>query len=265
MTEHDPKVSSRYRELRAEEPPRALDDAILAAAHRAVRTRPAPLVVPTGRRRWYFPLAAAAVLVLAVAVTVHVQREQPAEELVTAARVPPPPTVAATSPQGAQEAKQPERAVPAAPPQFTPDPKPQAAPEPPPAMADSRARRSAAAPVEERAAAAPPASAAADQLMMRRVDPQRDAVAGSRESARAEASAPAPQAAPAPAARAMAALKADALSNLARVSPEQWLLGIDDLKRQGKHEEAERELAEFRKRYPNYRIPEAITEKFERR
>ena len=36
---------------------------------------------------------------------------------------------------------------------------------------------------------------------------------------------------------------------------------IDDLKRQGRHGEAERELAEFRKRYPNYRIPEAILEK----
>jgi len=224
MTERDPKVSSRYRELGAEEPPRALDDAILAAAHRAVRTRPAPLVVPTGRRRWYFPLAAAAVLVLAVAVTVHVQREQPAEELVTAARIPAP---AAPAPQPAQERKEPERpAVAAVAPQFTPDPKPQQA-----------------APAEERAAA-PPASAAADQLMMRRVDPPRDAAAG---------------------ARAMAAMKADAVSSLARVSPEQWLLAIDDLKRQGKHEEAERELAEFRKRYPNYRIPEAITEKFERR
>jgi TolA-binding protein len=56
-----------------------------------------------------------------------------------------------------------------------------------------------------------------------------------------------------------------AVGALANASPEQWLQGIDDLKRQGKHEEAERELAEFRKRYPNYRIPEAITEKFEKR
>jgi hypothetical protein len=65
----DDDISRRYRELPREEPPRHLDDAILAAARRAVHTRPAPLVVPTGRQRWYFPLAAAAIIVLAVAVT----------------------------------------------------------------------------------------------------------------------------------------------------------------------------------------------------
>lgn len=55
-------------------------------------------------------------------------------------------------------------------------------------------------------------------------------------------------------------------ATLARVEqlPEQWLQGIDDLKRQGRHEEAGKQLAEFRKRYPNYRIPEAILRKFEK-
>ena len=56
-----------------------------------------------------------------------------------------------------------------------------------------------------------------------------------------------------------------AASAYSAASPEQWLQAIDDLKRQGRHDEAERELAEFRKRYPDYRIPEAITEKFEKR
>ena len=83
MTDDD-DISRRYRELPREEPPRHLDDAIRAAARRAVHTRPAPLVVPTGRQRWYFPLAAAAIIVLAVAVTMHVEREQPGEEIVSA-------------------------------------------------------------------------------------------------------------------------------------------------------------------------------------
>ena len=52
---------------------------------------------------------------------------------------------------------------------------------------------------------------------------------------------------------------------LVAASPEQWLQGIADLKRQGRNEEAEKQLAEFRKRYPDYRIPEAILEKFEKR
>lgn len=75
--ERDPGVSRRYRELGAEEPPRALDEAIVAAARRELETRPAPLVAPTARRRWYVPLAAAAVIVLSVAVTLHMQRDRP--------------------------------------------------------------------------------------------------------------------------------------------------------------------------------------------
>ena len=42
MTERDDSVSRRYRELPAEEPPRALDEAILAASRRAAGARPAP-------------------------------------------------------------------------------------------------------------------------------------------------------------------------------------------------------------------------------
>lgn len=39
-------------------------------------------------------------------------------------------------------------------------------------------------------------------------------------------------------------------------SPERWLERIAQLRKQGRHEEADKALAEFRQRYPDYRIPE---------
>ena len=196
MADDDAKVSARYRELAREEPPHHLDDAILAAARRVTASRPAPLVAPTGRRRWYFPVAAAAIIVLAVAVTVHVQRQERDYEVADS-------VIKEEPAQKRNSAEEPLA-------------RHEAAPRP----------------------AAPPAAASAH------------------ESARADAVAPAE---PQPEAR--AALRA----GLAAASPEQWLQGIADLKRQGRNEEAEKQLAEFRKRYPDYRIPEAILEKFEKR
>ena len=73
MTESDDKLSRRYRDLGAEEPPRALDEAILASARRAV--------APRSTQRWAMPVSIAAVLVLAVGVTLRMQQEQPGIEM----------------------------------------------------------------------------------------------------------------------------------------------------------------------------------------
>src|SRR5262245_42834123 len=83
--ELDPKVSRRYRELGADEPPRELDQAILSAAHRAADRPHAPLVAPAGRHRWYFAFGAVAILVLAVAITVQVDRQPDPEALAPSA------------------------------------------------------------------------------------------------------------------------------------------------------------------------------------
>lgn len=207
----DPKISEHYRELPREEPPRALDEAILAASRRAAEARPAPLVVPTGRRRWYFPVAAA-VIVLAVAVVAHVERERPDEEITARpATVPEPPPAPRIEEKRREEAPKPARKA------FTPDPR-----------ADS--------------AAPAPAAPAPHAAQAERSDAA-GAMAGARES-RAE-------------------------SRIARAaveqSPEAELERIAQLRAAGRQEEADKALAEFRKRYPDYRIAPAMLERVEKK
>jgi hypothetical protein len=189
-----------------------------------VGTRPAPLVVPSGRQRWYFPLAAAAVIVLAVAVTMHVEREQPAEEIVTA------PAATAEKPTLEEPRSEPQperRRKTESPPELqkAPEPVPTLPPAPPPVAAQESPSVAGAA---ARPAPAPKASA-----QLRRFD---------------EGAADVPS------------LSASALQ-----SPEQWLQGIADLRKQGRHDEADRSLAEFRKRHPGYQIPGVMLEKVEKR
>lgn len=88
--ERDAKVSGRYARLAREEPPARLDAEILAAARRDAQSRPAPLVAPTARRRWYVPLAAAAVIVLSAVVTLRMWYEQPGFDGVVLAPEPAP-------------------------------------------------------------------------------------------------------------------------------------------------------------------------------
>jgi len=223
--ERDPQVSKRYRELGAEEPPRALDEAILAASRRAVDAHPAPLVVPTGRRRSYFPVAAAAIITLAVAVTVQVERQKPDDELVVA--------TAPKEEQVAPEEKK-QRAFKAPVEQTKPAPKPFVA-QPPPA-------------------ASAPQSADA---MLDLAKSNEQAVAG--QGAR-ERQAPAET-------RASVLAEGRVAAQIQRKAetPEASLERIAELRRQGKHEEADKALAEFRKQYPDYRISDETRAKVERK
>jgi hypothetical protein len=117
-------------------------------------------------------------------------------------------------------------------PQFTPDPKPAPAPE-------RRAQRDAEAPTELQKAQEAPSAPAAEV----RESKQPRAALGSRAETLAGAAAP----------------------NFSAASPEQWLQGIADLRRQGRHEEADTQLEEFRRRYPDYRIPEGMLDSVKRK
>jgi len=279
MTEsdRDPDISRRYRELAREEPPRALDEAILAAARRDLETHLAPLVAPTGRRRWYVPVAAAAVIVLSAVVTLQIQREQPDAEL-TAPAAPPVPqrddlpaaarSVEAPRTEALRDAGMQQKAA----------EKPQAA-ERRRAQEPSLASRSAPKPAQAPVAVQPSPAPAAESAQLKppsdpapfAPDPARTAPAAaeevqSRPAAPAAKRAPkaAPQAADAAGTTLGAAAPAatDARSKRAEEAepPERTLARIVALRREGRHKEADELYAEFRRRHPDYRIPETMRE-----
>ena len=197
--ERDDDISRRYRELGAEEPPRELDNAIIGAARRAV----------TKRSRFYPLAAVAAVAVFAVAITVHLEREQPDAE-----------SIAPPAPPISQPSERKDEAAPVQKPRLRAERPPVSAPEP--------GVRAPTAPSVQEA----PANSAADDAMT------------------SGAPAPAPN---------------RALARAAAETPQQWLERIAELRAQDRQQDADRELAEFKRRYPDYQIPAAMREKVERK
>ncbi len=244
MTDEE-KVAQRYRELGAEQPPRALDDAILAAARREAGAGPAGLRARSGRQRWYAPLATAAVLVLAVAVTLQVQRDRPGIESPAPPVAPPAPPPAAV----VDATKEPAKSVAAAEIKALPrKPAEQRAPAAPVPSATPAAREPqpfAPSPAAEIASGNAPQAGASGAL------------------ARREASSDSVERADRP--MAQARMQAKKETEAEAVTPERELERIAVLRAQGRHDEADKALAEFRKRNPGFRIPAAMLERVERR
>jgi type IV secretory pathway VirB10-like protein len=258
--ERDPKLSQHYRELESLEPPSALDQKILAAARAATESH-APLVVPAGRHRWYYSLAAAAVLMFAIAITLHIELDQPDNETRYA------PTSALKLERELRgQIKQAPKVEPAPSAQPQPAPAPAFTPDPRAVAASPRADepRMEAERLRAEQAAAEAKAAAEKRVLREETSRQRAASAApslaaaqERQSADVLArrdNAAAQRLAPAPAPTQIAA---------APENPDRWLERIAEMRSRGRHADADRELAAFRKAYPNYQLSDIMRERVE--
>ena len=247
----DARVSARYRELAREEPSSRLDAAILGAA-RARAARP-------GVRRWAVPVSLAAVLVLSVIVTTRIHEEAPYLESgapAPAGRTAEPATPPAPAPAEPKTAGKIARDAP------QPLQRSQARQEPAkPELRADMAKRS----LEEREAARFAAAPAAPPEPAAEAQAARPAEQSTADAASAPAAAglsadrmAASRAAPAPAPMAARERKERAAFE---ESPEKWLDHIARLRGEGRDAEADESLARFRRRYPDYKIPEAMRAK----
>ncbi len=267
----DPQLDAAYRAGAESAPPARLDDLIRAAARREAGSGPRPLAV---RRRWQMPLALAAVLVLSVSV-VTTMREQGADRLDQ-----PLPAINHGGSDGNTENKQPAAkaevmgeavAPPAAAPATASPARPTMAPAQAPAEPQTFAAEKRPAPPAVAEAPAAPAAAPAPPAQPPMMARSESAAAAS-QGATGESSAEAPAAAPralmrAPAASADAAVaRSPAVAMSAPPAPwqdlvgkpaSQWLQRILELRRAQRLTEAEAVTAEFRKRFPDERLPEA--------
>jgi resuscitation-promoting factor RpfA len=269
MSDHDvrgPRLDGAYREGSSEQPPIDLDERIRAAAHRAVSARPQSLErqakTISGRSwsaRWRVPVSVAATVVLAVTVTLLVQEEEErrlneefppavsAPETQTAIPVKPGTSASESRPSEpvSKEAAKRVQSAPAASAPVTEEAlqarKPMA-PGPSSRPVEPRweeARELAAPPVANRTLA-PPAR-------------ERDAIQSAPQTASGSETARPPSSDRGNAQRPEREQRS--LATGASRTVEQWIEEIRRLKTQGRDAEAASELAEFRRRFPDYALP----------
>ena len=108
------------------------------------------------------------------------------------------------------------------------------------------------------------APASADRLEPAPRERLQSADQPSRRNADTLSAGPTPTAAPAPPPAAPQAKSSSAsapavkLERTVDLTPGKWLERIEELRRSGRLDEAKAEFAEFRKRYPDYRVPESL-------
>lgn len=267
--QEDKHLAALYRSASTEEPSPGLDARILAAARGSAS--PPKTGTTSWVNRWKMPVALAATVLLTTTLTLMVREQEVdpssvedpvARESQRTVQPAPPPAAAKAAPKS-----------PPLPDQARPEAKRDSASRPTDADQAARSREApAAAKVEAAAPAADElrAETPKDQPLLERSRPQAEAAPPALapaftppHQAAAAASASRPMAAPAPApGRAdraeRSAQTGQVAGRLIERSPEQWLAEIRKLKVEGRTAEAEASLAEFRKRYPEYRLPEDL-------
>jgi hypothetical protein len=255
MSEHDDAISRSYRGMAREEPPVAIDAAILAASRRAVGAGPR-------RNRWAVPVSLAAVLVLGVGIALRMQVEQPGIETSL------PATTSSAEYPVAEPPVAVEPAAPAPPAAVAKDaakPSPRIAaparkaikPADLPPEAVTTAQVPAAAPAPAPAASAPAPAAPAPEAFSDLNAQRRQPAALARED-----SAPAEQRARREAGvSASATIAARPPPPGARDARVVELERIARLRAENRHDEADKALEAFRKQHPQYEIPAALWER----
>lgn len=238
----DPQVSRLYREHAQDEPSAAIDQKILARARQAVAARP-PVTRRTGWwQRWRMPLTLLTTVMLTVSLTLLVER-QPGDLSTPPATEKP----RSESVQDGFVAPGKKQAEPAPPARPIPPAAPSVKENRPPPRVDSRERdASRASKIDaEQAPAAPSTVDKAESAAPAAANATSQAAGRGELRAAPEISAARPAAAP------LAKSRADGTR-----TPELWLEQIRTLRNAGKSEEAERQLAEFRRAHPDYPLPE---------
>ena len=234
----DPQLSGLYRKVSQGEPPPALDAAILAAARAAAAPQRTPR---PWWRRLQAPFALAATVVLAVVLTLSMERNPP-----PAGDIPASKSDRAPAPAGEQAAPALPNAADA---QSAGVPAPKAAQRPP---AAPDLQKPAASSPENVRSTSPPTAPGQPAANAAKSAPAQAAEAKSADWLDNES-----RGAVAEPAAALEA-KRETAAPLPPPKPEAWIEEIRKLRRQGQPAEAERSLREFRAAYPDYPLPEDL-------
>ncbi|HET6757209.1 MAG TPA: hypothetical protein VFH21_06320 [Burkholderiales bacterium] len=217
------ELSRIYRQGSRDEPGAQIDAAILAAAHREVKAKPRR----STSLSWGIPLSVAAVLVLSATLTLMILNEPetplkidslPAAEEPAKEQVP-----AAGKPEGERRREN---------------------------LSDKVEKKAEmpAQPLPKRDSPLEKSKSRSDEARFESA--QQESQNKAAQSEQRSAAGAAPQTAPRPAA------EYDSSSQLEEVAPEKWLARIEKLRAEGNIEEAKKSLGEFKKRFPDYALPD---------